>query len=110
MDHILSVTPASYAKGGMGARMGFAITSSPLGRLMVTATEKGVCFLSLGEDEHLIAELHREYPLAEIVTDQTRVLGSHISVRHVAPHDDIATEVSSRRGFELAYDGMTVGV
>ncbi len=73
----LGMTPASYAKGGKGARIGYAITSSPLGRLMVAATEQGVCFLSLGDDEHLIAELHKEYPLAEIVADEI-VLGDWV--------------------------------
>jgi AraC family transcriptional regulator of adaptative response/methylated-DNA-[protein]-cysteine methyltransferase len=73
----LGMTPASYAKGGKGARMGYAISDSPLGRLMVAATEQGVCFLSLGEDDHLIDELHREYPLAEIVADEI-VLGDWV--------------------------------
>lgn len=73
----LGMTPASYAKGGRGGRMGYAITPSPLGRLLVAATEQGVCFLSLGEDEHLIAELHREYPLAEIAADEI-VLGEWV--------------------------------
>jgi len=66
----LGMTPASYAKGGKGARIGYTITYSPLGRLMVAATEQGVCFLSLGEDAHLIAELGREYPLAEIIAGE----------------------------------------
>ncbi|MBC8239196.1 MAG: methylated-DNA--[protein]-cysteine S-methyltransferase [Alphaproteobacteria bacterium] len=73
----LGMTPASYAKGGKGARIGYAITDSPLGRLMVAATEHGVCFLSLGEDSHLIAELEREYPLAEIIADEI-VLGEWV--------------------------------
>ncbi len=73
----LGMTPASYAKGGKGALIGYAITDSPLGRLMVAATEHGVCFLSLGDDRHLIAELGREYPLAEIVADEI-VLGEWV--------------------------------
>ncbi|MFP6746025.1 MAG: methylated-DNA--[protein]-cysteine S-methyltransferase [Alphaproteobacteria bacterium] len=91
------MTPASYAKGGRGARMGYAITPSPLGRLLVAATEQGVCFLSLGEDEHLIAELHREYPLAEIATDQI-VLGEWVRtvvdyLEGAIPHPNLPLDV-----------------
>ena len=41
---------------------------------------------------------------------ETRLIGSHISVGHVAPHDDIAADTLARFGFELAYDGMRVSL
>jgi len=66
----LGITSASYAKGGMGAQIGYAITDSSLGRLMVAATEHGICFLSLGEDQRMIAELEKEFSLAEILADE----------------------------------------
>ncbi|MFP6774496.1 MAG: bifunctional DNA-binding transcriptional regulator/O6-methylguanine-DNA methyltransferase Ada [Alphaproteobacteria bacterium] len=93
----LGMTPASYAKGGNGARMGYAITNSPLGRLLVAATEQGVCFLSLGEDDHLIAELHKEYPLAEIVADSI-VLGDWVAevvacLEGRTPHPNLPLDV-----------------
>lgn len=49
-----------------------------------------------------------EFREAGIFTDATRIIGSHISVAHVAPHDDIAADTLERRGFELAYDGLEV--
>ncbi|MBT6910861.1 MAG: bifunctional DNA-binding transcriptional regulator/O6-methylguanine-DNA methyltransferase Ada [Rhodospirillaceae bacterium] len=93
----LGMTPASYAKGGKGARMGYAITDSPLGRLLVAATEQGVCFLSLGDDAHLIEELQREYPLAEIVEDEI-VLGEWITtvvdyLKGAIPHPNLPLDV-----------------
>ncbi|WP_085120994.1 methylated-DNA--[protein]-cysteine S-methyltransferase [Tistlia consotensis] len=61
----LGMTPATYAKGGNGARIVYAVTPSPLGRLLVAATAKGLCFLALGEDERrLVAELKAEFPSA----------------------------------------------
>ena len=41
----LGMTPASYAKGGKGARISFTIVESPLGRLLLAATAKGVCYV-----------------------------------------------------------------
>ena len=65
----LGMTPASYAKGGKGARIAYATVDSPLGRLLVGATAKGICFVSLGDsDAPLIAALEgaeREAFLAE---------------------------------------------
>ena len=93
----LGMTPASYAKGGKGARIGYSITDSPLGRLMVAATAQGVCFLSLGDDGHLIAELGREYPLAEIVADEI-VLGEWVRtvvayLEGAIPHPNLPLDV-----------------
>src|SRR3546814_16689230 len=63
------MTPASYAKGGKGAVIVYDIVDSPLGRLLVAATAKGLCFLSLGHhDRTLIQELKREFPQAESIT------------------------------------------
>jgi AraC family transcriptional regulator of adaptative response/methylated-DNA-[protein]-cysteine methyltransferase len=77
--------------------MGYAITDSPLGRLLVAATAQGVCFLSLGEDDHLIAELHKEYPLAEIVADEI-VLGDWLGevvayLKGAIPHPNLPLDV-----------------
>jgi AraC family transcriptional regulator of adaptative response/methylated-DNA-[protein]-cysteine methyltransferase len=64
----LGMTPASYAKGGRGARIAYATVDSPLGRLLVGATAKGICFVSLGEtDAPLVAALEAEFPEAEVI-------------------------------------------
>lgn len=66
----LGMTPAGYAKGGAGAHIGFSIADSPLGRLLVAATARGVCSVMLGDDDAwLESELHRDYPAAEILRD-----------------------------------------
>ncbi len=68
----LGMTPATYRRGGLGARIGYTIVDCPLGRLLVAATERGVCAVSLGDsDEALESELRREYPAAEIYRDET---------------------------------------
>ena len=68
--HHLGMTPVSYAKGGKGAVITYAIAASPLGRLLVAATERGVCMVSLGDDDaELERELARDYPAATIHRD-----------------------------------------
>ena len=48
---MLGMTPASYAKGGKGAAIIYTAVDSSLGRLLVAATARGVCFVCLGDDD-----------------------------------------------------------
>lgn len=69
-DANLGMTPGAYARGGRGMRIRFTITASPFGRLLIGATERGICAVTLGdEDASLEAELRLEYPSAEIERD-----------------------------------------
>lgn len=73
-DSQLGMTPATYKKGGKGARIGYTLVNSPLGRLLMAATDRGVCAVSLGEDEAVLeASLRAEYPSAEIVREDARL-------------------------------------
>src|SRR5438128_10904457 len=66
----LGMTPATYRKGGLGMKIGYTIAKSPLGKVLVAATERGVSAVYLGDVENrLVAELHEEYPRAEIASD-----------------------------------------
>jgi len=70
----LGMTPATYRSGGAGARIGYSTADTPLGRVLVAATERGVCFVSLADaDAELEAALAREYPAAAIERDDARL-------------------------------------
>src|SRR5947209_11627727 len=63
----LGMTTATYRKGGLGMKIGYTIAKSPLGKVLVAATERGVSAVYLGDAENaMIAELREEYPRAEI--------------------------------------------
>jgi len=71
-DAALGMTPATYAKGGRGADIAYASAATPLGRLLVAATERGVCFVSLGEsDAPLEQALAEEFPEASLRRDDS---------------------------------------
>jgi AraC family transcriptional regulator of adaptative response/methylated-DNA-[protein]-cysteine methyltransferase len=81
----LGMTPTEYKRGGSDMRIAYAVADSPLGRLMVAATEKGICSIKLGDaDETLEGGLASEFPAAEIRRDDA-VLGEWIAaiVRHL---------------------------
>src|SRR5437899_3190274 len=63
----LGMTPATYRKGGLGMKLGYTVAKSPLGKVLVAATGRGVSAVYLGDDQNkLVAELREEYPRAEI--------------------------------------------
>ena len=67
----MGMTPGAYLRGGKGMRIQYTIVDSPLGRLLVAATEKGICAVSIGRsDKVLKAALLNEYPAAEIRWDK----------------------------------------
>ncbi len=63
----LGMTPATYRHGGEGMEINYTIADSPLGRLLVAATPRGVCAVTLGDAEApLEAALRQEFPAAAI--------------------------------------------
>jgi AraC family transcriptional regulator, regulatory protein of adaptative response / methylated-DNA-[protein]-cysteine methyltransferase len=66
----LGMTPATYRQGGKSTHIGYTIVDCPLGRLLIAATEKGICAICLGDsDTDLETALFSEYPAAEIQRD-----------------------------------------
>ena len=72
----LGMTPSRYRKQGSGVTIRYAIAGTPVGRLLLAATERGVCSIQFGEsDASLESVLHAEYPQAEIVRDDKKLTG-----------------------------------
>jgi AraC family transcriptional regulator of adaptative response/methylated-DNA-[protein]-cysteine methyltransferase len=70
----LGMTPATYRRKGKGMNIDYTIADSHLGRILVAATQRGVCSVQLGDsDEELEAALAAEYPAANISRDETRL-------------------------------------
>jgi len=61
------MSPSSYRRGGAGMRIAFSIVASPLGHVLIAATENGVCAVRIGDSAATLErELRREYPAADI--------------------------------------------
>jgi AraC family transcriptional regulator of adaptative response/methylated-DNA-[protein]-cysteine methyltransferase len=67
VDTRLGMTPKQYRRGGEGVDISYAATQTPLGPLMIGATDRGLCFVQFGGSERsLLEQLQREYPKAAI--------------------------------------------
>lgn len=75
-DAELGMTPASYSRGGAGARISYTVAACDLGRVLVAATERGLCAVRLGDsNEELEAVLRAEFPEADIGKDEATLAG-----------------------------------
>ena len=97
-DAALGMTPATYRKGAPGIEIDFTIADSPLGRLLLAATARGVCRVMIGDsDRALEKDLRAEFPNAivrpndRILSGQVRALLEHLRGR--SPHVDLPLDV-----------------
>ncbi|MCH8894330.1 MAG: bifunctional DNA-binding transcriptional regulator/O6-methylguanine-DNA methyltransferase Ada [Chloroflexi bacterium] len=72
----MGMSPGAYRKGGKGMNIYHTVVDCPMGRLLVAATDKGVCSVKLGSsgpalEEHLLAE----FPSANHQPD-----GGHLAI------------------------------
>ena len=63
----LGMTPAAYRRGGEGVEIHFTVVDSAYGRLLVAATERGICAVTLGDDDAALEKaLRSEFKRAKI--------------------------------------------
>ncbi len=66
----LGMTPSRFAEGGKGERIAWCAAPSPFGWVMVGATLRGLCWLSLAASKsEAEASLREEFPAAELRRD-----------------------------------------
>ncbi len=64
----LGMAPSRYQKGGAGMEIRFTVGKCTLGFVLVAASEKGVCAVSLGDDaEALTQELQDRFSRAQLI-------------------------------------------
>jgi AraC family transcriptional regulator, regulatory protein of adaptative response / methylated-DNA-[protein]-cysteine methyltransferase len=67
VDTRLGMTPREYRQRGKNVAISYASVDSPLGLLLIGATDRGLCFVQFGETKaELLVKLREEYPEASI--------------------------------------------
>lgn len=94
----LGMTPATYGRGGRGVNIDYTIAESPLGRLLVATTARGVCAVRMGDtDAELEKDLRSEFPAATIERDDVRLQDTVTTVlSHLAnnkPYLDLPLDI-----------------
>jgi AraC family transcriptional regulator of adaptative response/methylated-DNA-[protein]-cysteine methyltransferase len=69
-DATLGMTPTAMKEGGAGETIRYAITDSPLGRVLVAATDRGLCAVLFADsDVEAAVELRERFPQAVLRRD-----------------------------------------
>jgi AraC family transcriptional regulator of adaptative response/methylated-DNA-[protein]-cysteine methyltransferase len=67
----LGMTPDKYRRGAIAAAIRYTVADSPLGRMLIAATERGICSIQFGRsDGELMTGLKREFPFAARKEDE----------------------------------------
>lgn len=101
-DTRLGMTPKEYRGAGKGVRITYVSFDTPLGLLMVGATDRGLSFVQFGEThEQLLSMLRAEYPSASCEPMRephdpqfdawARALRAHLSGEQ--PHLDLPADI-----------------
>lgn len=70
VDETLGMSPTAMRAGGKGETVRFALGESPLGRVLVAATQRGLCAVLFGDDETgAIEDLRERLPAATLERD-----------------------------------------
>ena len=96
----LGMTPATYSRGGRGVKIDYTIVTSPLGRLLVAVTERGVCAVQMSDvDAELEKDLRAEFPEASIQRADASLRETVQKIlRHLTnnePHLDLPLDIRS---------------
>jgi AraC family transcriptional regulator of adaptative response/methylated-DNA-[protein]-cysteine methyltransferase len=63
----LGMTPRTLRAGGAGAEIRYTTAASPFGRVLVAATDVGICAIAFGpSDTELVADLRARFPRAKL--------------------------------------------
>lgn len=106
----LGMTPGQYLKGGPVA-IRFATAMCPLGRVILAATGKGVCWLSFGDtDDAMEAALRAEFPKATVSRNAADLAPWLAELqRHFAgeqPHLDLPLDVRATAFQRRVWDAL----
>ncbi len=67
---VFGVNPGEFRRGGKGLRINYGIVDSNIGRLLVAATERGVCSVCIGDNYEAVENsLVEDFPSASLFRD-----------------------------------------
>lgn len=79
----LGMTPDKYRRGAIAAAIRYTCADSPLGRMMIAATQNGICSIQFApSDDELLQGLQREFPFAQRKPDDGSLQPWVVSLRH----------------------------
>jgi AraC family transcriptional regulator, regulatory protein of adaptative response / methylated-DNA-[protein]-cysteine methyltransferase len=93
----LGMTPGRYRNGAAGAVIGYTIVDTALGKMLVAATERGICRVALGDSASTLEQrLEAEFPAASRTRDDARLapwVGALLARIDGRPADELPLDI-----------------
>ena len=91
----LGMTPSAWRNGGSGVTIRWATVETPLGQMLLAATDKGICRLSFDENERVLVQ---RFPKANIIAGgaalENLVTGALAAIAHPAEMPDLPLDIA----------------
>jgi AraC family transcriptional regulator of adaptative response/methylated-DNA-[protein]-cysteine methyltransferase len=98
----LGMTPSRFAKGGENEHIGYASAHTPFGWIVVGATGRGLCWLSLaGAKADVEGTLRAEFPQATLRRDPTLARWVDTAVASVREGTDLVQRAAAPQTLDL---------
>jgi len=95
----LGMTPQRFAQGGKGEQIGHASARTPFGWMIVGATDRGLCWLSLaGTKAEAEKTLRAEFPEATLRRDSALARWIDAAIANVREGNDLVRKATAPRG------------
>jgi AraC family transcriptional regulator of adaptative response/methylated-DNA-[protein]-cysteine methyltransferase len=98
----LGMEPAKYRRGAIATPIHYTCAASPLGRILIAATDRGICSIQFADsDEELEQGLKQEFPFAvrrredERMSDLTRKVLSHMSGQKISSSSSLPLDIQA---------------
>ena len=111
---VLGMTPSALRAGAPGLLIRYVLAACPLGRVLVAATERGVCAISFADtDDALREELRSRFPHARLVAaasspravadSPSSAEAAHVDAQDRAARDSISAWLATAVAFVLSH-------
>ena len=98
----LGMTPSRYRKQGAGVTIHYAIADTPIGQMLLAATERGVCSIKFGDSAaRWNASCASEFPKAEIIRSDGKLAGQVKALRAIIEGDRVRAASSGHSGHRV---------
>jgi AraC family transcriptional regulator, regulatory protein of adaptative response / methylated-DNA-[protein]-cysteine methyltransferase len=98
----LGMTPARFAQGGRGEQIAFTTARTPFGWVVVGATPRGLCWLSLGSTSvEAESSLRAEFPAATLRRDRSLSRLVDAALASVREGNDLACRAGGPEALDL---------
>jgi AraC family transcriptional regulator, regulatory protein of adaptative response / methylated-DNA-[protein]-cysteine methyltransferase len=90
----LGMTPTAFRRNGEGMNISYTIISSPMGKLLIASTERGLCAVRFGDsDASLLRELQSDFHAANLQRRDSELKPAVASVKSLMAGMNISGDI-----------------